>query len=177
MATQTVTGVFSNGDAAFEAAEQAREIAGARATIRVLLRGKGASIIETAVVTYTRGWTTVALSGTVLGLVSMGLFRLLGATGGLSLVALLYGVGAGLLLGLWLTGEVFRPRLLQKQEVRLPYEKLVAAGKAVVTVVVTDTNHGVSVRNLFASLGAEVYDGFLHDRRYAPETGPAPQPV
>src|SRR4051794_18169223 len=110
MAMHTVTGVFSDGERALFAAERAREVAGPRASVRVLVRGQGGSVIETSVLPDASEWSKVVISGLALGLLAMGVVLLLGASWGMAIAALLWGVGGGVMLGVWLTGEVYRSR-------------------------------------------------------------------
>ena len=103
---KTVTGVFGDSNLALEAGERVREVAGSRSTVRILMPGRSRTVIETAVLEDTSSWSRVALISAALGAVGVVVFHLLGASWAMAMLGLLWGVGAGLMLGAWLTGEV-----------------------------------------------------------------------
>src|SRR5438067_2204820 len=113
MATYTVTALFTDGEQALLAAERARELVGSRASVRVLVRGQEGSVIETSVLADVSDTPKAILAGFALGLVAMAVVLLLGVSWGFAIFTLLWGVGSGVLLAMWLTGEVYRARVLR----------------------------------------------------------------
>lgn len=169
----TVTGIFTDAESALQAAEDVREVAGPRATVRVLLPGQGRSLVEVAVVADTGGSLRVAAFGVALGFAA-GLFVLaLGLGWTLALVALATGVASGLLLGLWLTGERFPSRLLAGPDAAAQRRALLHDGESVVTAVV-GARYVDAVRRAIADGGGQVGDGFLPEREALTGGDPLP---
>lgn len=169
----TVTGIFSDPESALQAAEDVREVAGPRATVRVLLPGQADSLVEVAVVADASGTLRVIGFGAAIGVAAM-LFALAAGLGWtLALVALASGVSTGLLLGVWLTGERFPSRLLAGPDATARRRALLHDGEAVVTAVV-GVRYADAVRRAVADGGGQVGDGFLHERESIAPREPLP---
>src|SRR5947209_4686079 len=111
--TTTITAIFASSDAALEAGERARELAGRRATVRVFLPGSKGGVLETSVLSDVGGTGKVAAFGMALGIAGALAAGLLGASFGMALVCLATGGLTGVMLGVWLTGEIYPTRILR----------------------------------------------------------------
>lgn len=169
---KTITGIFSDPTLALEAGERVREVAGSRATVRLLVPGRSQSVVETSVLADDKRWGRVALYCAGLGLLGMIMFKLFGASWGMAALGLFWGITGGLFMGLWLTGELYPSRILTRAEARSRYESLAVEGRSVVVAVVPNDNHARAVRDTLLSIGADVRDGFLHEAPLSPATAP-----
>ncbi len=160
---KTVTGVFPTADGALRAGERAREIAGPRATIRVMVPGATGKIIETSVLCDTSSYWRVPILGLVLGVmlaVGLGFY---GVSIGYILVGLLASVASGAMMGLWLGGELYPRRIFSaRMNGNERYVQTILSGRSVVTAIVKDTAHATAVTLAFKEAGADVAPGFLH---------------
>jgi hypothetical protein len=162
---RTVTGVFDNADDALRVAERARETAGTRATVRAFLPSASGAVIETSIVGDASSWLRVTLLGVALGVIGSMFAFALGASLSVGLAGLFAGGLGGVLIGVWLTGEAYPRRILAGWgSLRLPYERLLHDGRAVVTACVPSRLAAERLIDLFEEEGGRVVDGFLHDR-------------
>src|SRR5437660_401196 len=125
----TVSAIFGDANEALLAGEAACEAASDRAAVRMLLPGRGDSMLEVAVVPDSRGGGRVALLGAIVGIAGMILFKAAGVTWPVALVGLFAGVVGGALLALWLSGELFPSRLLAGPDARRLHEALLRSGQ------------------------------------------------
>jgi hypothetical protein len=144
---QTITGLFDNPDEALRAGEKLKEVAGPRASVRVIVPGKDGKAVETKVLEDTSSYTRVPFIGLSLGLLFAIAGKIFGLDWGLTVLALLVGVGTGMLLSIWLTGEAFRRRI---------YSREVGMNRSVVSAVVSDMSHASNVLEVLRSSGGRV---------------------
>ena len=172
---QTVTGVFSDRTSAVLAAEKVREVAGRRASVRALLPGDGNRVIETTVLTDNSALLRMTMLGAGLGAVAFAVFLAAGTSLAMSLVGLLWGIATGYMLGLWLSGEAYRSRLLGGAE-HTRHLELARQGKAVIVAVVLDREHAEQVSDTLAAAGGAVLASDAPSRPSRPAPS-APHPV
>jgi hypothetical protein len=162
-----VTGVFDDADVALRVGEKVREVAGSRATIRVFLSGASGLVIETSILSDAASWLRVTLLGIALGVVGAMVVGGLGGGWGLGLVGLAAGAATGVMLGVWLTGEVYPRRILAARD-RGRYERELKRGRAIVTVVVPTYAAAEKIVELLEIQGGRVNEGFLHEQPLPP---------
>lgn len=151
----TLTGVFREPEAALRASERLRELEGV-GSIRLFLPGADGQPVETLVVEERSPWLRAAAWGLAVGLLFTYVARSLSTSWIYSVVALVAGVGFGLLLGGWLSGQRY-PRAV-RPHMRTRYLGLVAQGRAI--VLVDEVAHAGEVRELMEEAGAYVSEGY-----------------
>jgi hypothetical protein len=152
----TMTGVFRDPEAALRASERLRELDGAAGSIRLFLPGADGKPVETLVVEERSPWLRATVWGLAVGLIFTYVARSLSSSWLYSVVALVAGVGFGLLLGGWLGGQRY-PRAV-RPHMRTRYLDLVGKGRAVLLVDVLSS--GDDVRELMEESGALVSEGY-----------------
>jgi hypothetical protein len=177
---RTLTGIFGDPEAALHAGERAREVAGKRATVRVFIRGANGSVLETSIISDESTVWRVPIAGLTIGGLFAATLALFHVAPAYCVLGFFSAAAVGLLIGLWLTGEVYPRRISTlRTNGHSAYERLLAAGRAVVTVVLPNgRRHTRSVFDVLAASGAEVVEGFLHEqpveRRPFEPTSPVP---
>ena len=151
----TLTGVFRDPEGALRTSEELRELHGV-GSIRLFLPGADGQPIETLVVEERSPWLRAAAWGLGVGLVFTYVARSLSSSWLYAVVALVAGVGFGLLLGGWLGGERY-PRAV-RPHMRERYHDLVGKGRAIVLV---ELDGGArEVRERMEESGAYVVEGY-----------------
>ncbi len=151
----TLTGVFPDPERALRASEQLRELDGV-GSIRLFLPGADGLPIETLVVEERSPWLRAAAWGLGVGFVFAYVARSLSSAWIYAVVALVAGVGFGLLLGGWLSGQRY-PRAV-RPHMRRRYLDLVGKGRAVVLVELA--GGAGEVRERMEESGAYVVEGY-----------------
>jgi hypothetical protein len=151
----TLTGVFRDPEAALRASERLREFDGV-GSIRLFLPGADGQPVETLVVEERSPWLRAAAWGLAVGMLFTYVARSLSPSWIYSAVALVAGVGFGLLLGGWLGGQRY-PRAV-RPHMRTRYLDLVSTGRAI--VLVDEVAHPGEVRELMEESGAYVSEGY-----------------
>ena len=151
----TLTGVFRDPEAALRASEQLRELDGV-GSIRLFLPDASGGAVETLVVEERSPWLRAAAWGLGVGLIFTYVARSLSNAWIYAVVALVCGVGFGLLLGGWLGGQRY-PRAV-RPHMRARYLDLVGKGRAVVLVELLAG--GRDVKELMEESGAYVVEGY-----------------
>ncbi len=163
---KTVSGVFDNADVALRAGEKVREVAGARATVRVHVPGTDGKVVETAILADESSFGPVPFIGIALGLVCAVAVKLIGFPWSYALLGLLSGAISGGLIAWWLTGEAYPRRIYHPRfDGRATYEQEMLARRAVVTAIVHKDAQAESVREVLRTMGGRVVEGFLHEGR------------
>jgi hypothetical protein len=152
----TLTGVFRDPEAALRASERLRELDGATGTIRLFLPGADGKPVETLVVEERSPWLRAAAWGLVVGFLFSYVARSLSSSWVYAVIALVAGVGFGLLLGGWLGGQRY-PRAV-RPHMRSRYLDLVQKGRAVLLVDVLGS--AGDVREVMEEGGAYVSEGY-----------------
>jgi len=160
----SVTGIFPDAESALHAGEEVREVAGPRATVRVLLPGARGTLVEVAVVPDNAGTLRIAGLGAAVGVLAMAIVFAFGLGVTLALIALAWGVATGIMLAVWLTGERYPSRVLGPEA-----RGRLVDGQAVVTAVV-GARWIEGVKRAIADEGGLVADGFLHEHPGAPSS-------
>ena len=124
-------------------------------SIRLFLPGADGRAVETLVVEERSPWLRAAAWGLVVGFLFTYVARSLSPSWIYSVVALVAGVGFGLLLGGWLGGQRY-PRAV-RPHMRTRYLELVDKGRAVVLV---DVLAAGDARELMEESGAYVSEGY-----------------
>jgi len=169
-----VTGLFDSAQAALLAGERVREVAGPRASVRVLVPGSAGSVLEVSVLGDESALAQVALLGVGIGIVGMLALLLAGMGWAASLLWLAVGALGGTLLGIWLTGELDPARTVAGPEARRCHDALVLGGHGLLAATVRDERHAAMVRRVIVSAGGQVRDGVLRQLCDLP-TPPLPQ--
>jgi hypothetical protein len=146
----TLIAVFKSEEKALEVAESAKEVAPG-VPIRVLVPGDGE--VEVSVVTDRSDWPKVSLMGFILGLLGAYIFDTMGASWRLGLIGLIVGAGAGVLLGLWLTGETLTRRNVELEET---CRDLLKQGRSVIIADPRRRSSTHKLHQLFYRSGAQV---------------------
>jgi hypothetical protein len=152
----TLTGVFRDPEAALRASELVRELEGATGTMRLFLPGADGRPVETLVVEERSPWLRAAAWGLAVGFLFAYVARSFSSSWLYAVVALVAGVGFGLLLGTWLGGERY-PRDV-RPHMRSRYLDLVGKGRAVLLVDVI--GNPADVREVMEESGAYVSEGY-----------------
>jgi hypothetical protein len=177
---KTLTGVFGDPETALHAGERAREAAGERATVRVFIRGAHGSVIETSIISDESTVWRVPIVGLTLGGLFAATLALFHVPAAYCALGFFGAAAVGLMFGLWLTGEIHPRRISSlRTDGQSAYERILAEGRAVVTVVLPNGRRRMkSVFGVLAGSGAEVVEGFLHEqpveRRPLGPTSPLP---
>ena len=150
----TLTGVFRDPEAALRVSERLRELDGV-GSIRLFLPGADGQPVETLVVEERSPWMRAGIWGLTVGLIFIYVAHSLSPSWLYAVVALIAGVGFGMLLGGWLGGERY-PRAV-RPHMRTRYLDLVREGRAVVLVDVD--GGGRELRELMEEEGAYVSEG------------------
>jgi hypothetical protein len=151
----TLTGVFRSPEAALRASEQLRDRDGAAGTIRLFLPGADGKPVETLVVEERSPWLRAAAWGLAVGFLFTYVARSLSSSWVYAIIALVAGIGFGLLLGGWLGGQRY-PRAV-RPHMRSRYLDLVQKGRAVLLVDVA--GNASDVREVMEEGGAYVSEG------------------
>jgi hypothetical protein len=152
----TLTGVFPDPEAALRVSEHLRDLDGAAGTMRLFLPGADGKPVETLVVEERSPWLRAAVWGLVVGFLFTYVARSLSSSWVYAIIALVAGVGFGLLLGGWLGGQRY-PRTV-RPHMRSRYLDLVQKGRAVLLVDVAGNT--ADVREVMEEGGAYVSEGY-----------------
>ncbi len=162
MPAMIITGVFPDADSALRAGERAREVAGPRAAIRVLVPGPNGKVIETSVLCDKSSYWQMPVFGLALGVLLAAGLVFYGVSLGYVLLSLLASLATGAMFGIWLSGEAFPRRLFSASESasREALQKLLS-GQSVVSVVLRDRSHAAVVAGILREAGGGVAQGFM----------------
>lgn len=152
----TLTAVFPSADAALTAAERLGELDGAAGSLRLFLPGADGQPVETLVVEERSPWLRIGLWGAAVGLLFLYVALSLSRSWIYGAVAIVAGVGFGLLLGVWFSGQHY-PQAV-RPHMRSRYLDLVQKGRAVLLVDVL--GHAEVVKQVLEESGAYVSTGY-----------------
>jgi hypothetical protein len=149
----TIIGLFADDDAALLAAERTREAAPSGTHVHVLMGGRP-EVTETSVTLDRSDLLRITLFGWATGLVVAVIFAFAKLSWLYSLVGVLTGASMGVLLGIWLSGEVFNRRPVDKDG---RFAGLLRGGRALVVVDLEDAFQANKVSTVLHQAGGEVY--------------------
>lgn len=152
----TLTGVFQSPDAALAAAERLRELDGIAGSLRLFLPGADGEPVETVLIEERSPWLRIGVWGAAVGLVFLYVALSLSRFWLYAVVAVLAGVGFGLLLGIWFGGQRY-PQAV-RPHMRTRYLDLVRGGRSVLLVDVLGDSE--DVRQVMEEAGAYVSTGY-----------------